>query len=146
MDGVDRETTTFDGRVRRAVPGHLAVEVQVLTPIGDDVYDPVESTYREAIADSSSGEYPKALSEIASTVMGQGGVKTAESTSMSSSTGGGGGGIGGLLSTSVSFFDQARIVRINCHFSFGDLICDLWSGDVFMGWNDRWWCLQTPNE
>ena len=110
---------------------------------GDDVYDPVESTYREAIADSSSGEYPKALSEIASTVMGQGGVKTAESTSMSSSTGGGGGGIGGLLSTSVSFLtkrglsESTAILVLATSFVICGPVMFLWVGMIVGGASKR---------
>ena len=107
---------------------------------GDDVYDPVESTYREAIDDSNSGAYPRALSEIASTVMGQGGVKTTEATSVSSSTGG---GIGGLLSTSVSFLTKrgmsestAILVLATSFVIFGPAMF-LWVGMIVGGASKR---------
>jgi hypothetical protein len=37
----------------------------------DDVYDPVESIYREGVDDKVKGTYPRALKEITSTVLGQ---------------------------------------------------------------------------
>jgi hypothetical protein len=41
----------------------------------DDVYDPVESIYRETIDDNIKGTHPKALKEITSTVLGRDVVK-----------------------------------------------------------------------
>ena len=37
----------------------------------DDLYDPVESTYRETIADSTTGAYPSQLSSAAQAVLGK---------------------------------------------------------------------------
>jgi len=37
----------------------------------DDIYDPVESTYRETIADSSTGAYPSTVSSAAQSVLGK---------------------------------------------------------------------------
>jgi hypothetical protein len=38
----------------------------------DDIYDPIESTYREVIADSSgSGSYPTLLTEMATSIVGR---------------------------------------------------------------------------
>jgi hypothetical protein len=36
----------------------------------DDVYDPVESAYREAYEDVTTGKYPRALNEVASSLLG----------------------------------------------------------------------------
>jgi len=52
----------------------------------DDVYEPVESIYREAINDRVKGAHPKALSEITSSILGQDGIKV-EKTSSSSTLG-----------------------------------------------------------
>ena len=37
----------------------------------DDVYDPLESAYREAYHDSTVGQYPKALKEITTSILGK---------------------------------------------------------------------------
>lgn len=50
----------------------------------DDVYDPVESIYREGIDDMLHGTYPKALKEISSSVLGQDVIKAEKSASGSS--------------------------------------------------------------
>ena len=50
----------------------------------DDVYDPVESVYREAIGDKVRGTHPKAISEITVSVLGQDGMKAEKTTSSSS--------------------------------------------------------------
>lgn len=49
----------------------------------DDKFDPLESTYREIISDSSTGAYPNALSSVASNL---GATQTTSSTISSSST------------------------------------------------------------
>jgi uncharacterized membrane-anchored protein len=76
----------------------------------DDVYDPVESTYREALADQTQGIYPRSLSEVASSVFGQGGVKTVakpnSSTVLSSSSSSSGLSMGTLLTTGITFLQQ----------------------------------------
>lgn len=64
----------------------------------DDVYEPVESVYREAVADKVQGSHPKALSEITSSVLGQDGIKIEKSSSSS--------GIGDLLLKAISFLQQ----------------------------------------
>ena len=46
----------------------------------DDVYDPVESLYREAMDDRLKGTYPKDLRETASSVLGQNVVKADKKT------------------------------------------------------------------
>lgn len=75
----------------------------------DDVYDPVESTYREALADQTQGTYPRALSGVASSVFGQGGVKTVakpNSSTVASSPSGGGLSMGTLLTTGITFLQK----------------------------------------
>jgi hypothetical protein len=67
----------------------------------DDVYDPVESVYREAIGDKIKGTHPKALSEITSSVLGQDGMKVEETSSSS--------GIGDWLMTAVTFLQRKGI-------------------------------------
>ena len=64
----------------------------------DDVYEPVESIYREAMADKMRGTHPKALSEITSSILGQEGVKV-EKTSTSN-------GIGDWLMSAVGFLQR----------------------------------------
>lgn len=64
----------------------------------DDVYDPVESTYREAISDKVQGAHPKAINEITSSILGQGGVKADKKASAS--------GIGGVLLSSINFLQR----------------------------------------
>jgi hypothetical protein len=61
----------------------------------DDVYEPVESAYREAIGDKIKGSHPRALSEISSSVLGQDGVKADKESSAT--------GIGGVLLNGVNF-------------------------------------------
>jgi hypothetical protein len=61
----------------------------------DDIYDPVESTYREVIADSSgSGSYPTLLTDMATSVVGR---YRAAITTTSSPTSGITGGIDGSM-------------------------------------------------
>ena len=59
----------------------------------DDVYDPIESTYREAVEDSMRGTYPKKLSEITSAILGTDSVKTDKKTSAT--------GVMGLLTAGI---------------------------------------------
>lgn len=82
-------TATLDKMVDGYVKDHM---------FDDDAYEPVESVYREAIADKVKGSYPKTLSEIASSVLGREGVKTDEQKSAS--------GIGGLLLNSIKFLQR----------------------------------------
>jgi hypothetical protein len=65
----------------------------------DDVYDPVESSYREAVDDNTKGTYPKALSEVTAGVLGTG-VAKAEKKDASVT------GIGALLSSTVKFVQK----------------------------------------
>jgi len=56
----------------------------------DDVYDPVESAYREVIADSAgnnSGSYPTLLTEVATSVVGRDRAITATSSSAATAMG-----------------------------------------------------------
>jgi hypothetical protein len=61
----------------------------------DDVYEPVESTFREAVGDRIQGTHPKSLSEITSSVLGQGGVKTESQSSAK--------GVGGFMLSGINF-------------------------------------------
>jgi hypothetical protein len=61
----------------------------------DDVYEPVESAFREAVGDKIQGTHPKALSEITSSVLGQGGVKTDSQASAK--------GVGGFMLSGINF-------------------------------------------
>lgn len=54
----------------------------------DDIYDPVESTFREVIADSAgSGSYPTLLTEIATSVIGHNRAITTSPTSATATPG-----------------------------------------------------------
>ncbi|KAG7356042.1 hypothetical protein IV203_000728 [Nitzschia inconspicua] len=64
----------------------------------DDVYDPVESVYREAMDDRIHGTYPKALKEITSSVLGQDVIKAEKSASGTS--------VGNTLVKMVGFLRQ----------------------------------------
>lgn len=61
----------------------------------DDVYDPVESLYREAMDDRIKGAYPKDLKETASSVLGQNVIKADKKTA--------GAGFSATLMKSVGF-------------------------------------------
>jgi len=61
----------------------------------DDVYDPVESLYREAMDDRLKGSYPKDLKETTSSVLGQNVIKADKKAS--------GTGFSGVLMKSVGF-------------------------------------------
>ena len=47
----------------------------------DDIYDPVESAYREAYEDVTTGKYPRALNEVASSLLGSDVTKSEKTTS-----------------------------------------------------------------
>jgi hypothetical protein len=69
----------------------------------DDAYDPVESTYREAVDDRVQGTYPKALKEITSSVLGQDVIKAEKAASGSS--------IGATLVKTVNFLRQKGLTE-----------------------------------
>lgn len=68
----------------------------------DDVYDPVESAYREAFEDNVVGAHPKALAETRSSVLGSSGIKVEKEKS---------GGIVDYLSGAI------RFIRVKTGFS-----------------------------
>jgi len=61
----------------------------------DDVYDPVESLYREAMDDRLKGSFPKDLKETTSSVLGQNVIKADKKAS--------GAGFSGVLMKTVGF-------------------------------------------
>lgn len=61
----------------------------------DDVYDPVESLYREAMDDRVKGTYPRDLKETTSSVLGQNVIKADKKTA--------GAGFSGVLMKTVGF-------------------------------------------
>jgi len=61
----------------------------------DDVYDPVESLYREAMDDRLKGSYPRDLKETTSSVLGQNIIKADKKTA--------GAGFSGTLMKTVGF-------------------------------------------
>jgi hypothetical protein len=83
-------SSTLDQIVDHYVKDHM---------FDDDVYDPVESSYREAVHDNTKGTYPKALSEVTAGVLGTG-VAKAEKKDASVT------GIGALLSSTVKFVQK----------------------------------------
>ncbi|KAL3939872.1 MAG: hypothetical protein SGBAC_005476 [Bacillariaceae sp.] len=82
-------SSSIDKIVDRYVHNHM---------FDDDVYDPVESTYREAMNDKTKGSHPKMISEITADVLGQDVVKAERKASAS--------GIGGLLLSAVNMLQQ----------------------------------------
>lgn len=82
-------SASLDQIVDRYVKSHM---------FDDDVYEPVESVYREAMGDKVKGTHPKALSEITSSILGQDGIK-ADTTSSSN-------GIGDWLMNAVGFLQR----------------------------------------
>ena len=64
----------------------------------DDVYDPVESIYKEAMDDRVKGTYPRDLKETASSVLGQNAMKAEKKAS--------GTGFGGMLVKATGFLRQ----------------------------------------
>ncbi|KAL3942609.1 MAG: hypothetical protein SGARI_000212 [Bacillariaceae sp.] len=69
----------------------------------DDAYDPVESTYREAVDDRVQGTYPKALKEVTSSVLGQDVIKAEKAASGSS--------IGATLVKTIGFLRQKGLTE-----------------------------------
>jgi len=82
-------SSSLDKIVDRYVQNHM---------FDDDVYDPIESTYREAMNDNSKGSHPRKISEITAEVLGQDVVKAERKASAS--------GIGGLLLNAVNFLQK----------------------------------------
>jgi predicted PurR-regulated permease PerM len=85
-------SSSVDQIVDRYVKNHM---------FDDDVYDPVESTYREAIGDKMQGSHPRAISEITSSVLGQDGFKADKKASAS--------GIGGVLLGGINFLQRRGV-------------------------------------
>ena len=82
-------TASLDQIVDRYVRDHM---------FDDDVYEPVESIYREGIHDKVKGTHPKALSEITSSVLGQDGMKVEKVSSPSN--------VGDWLMAATSFLQR----------------------------------------
>ncbi|CAJ1961089.1 unnamed protein product [Cylindrotheca closterium] len=82
-------SSSLDKIVDRYVQHHM---------FDDDVYDPIESTYREAMNDNSKGSHPKKINEITAEVFGQDVVKAERKASAS--------GIGGLLLDAVNLLQK----------------------------------------
>jgi hypothetical protein len=80
---------SIDQIVDRYVKNHM---------FDDDVYDPVESTYREAVNDKIQGTHPRSISEITSSALGQSGVKADKKTSIT--------GIGGVMLGGIGFLQR----------------------------------------
>eukprot|EP00980_Cylindrotheca_fusiformis_P023821 scaffold11032_cov122-Cylindrotheca_fusiformis.AAC.22 len=80
-------------RIDRLIDGYVKKHM-----FDDDVYDPVESTYKEATLDKLQGAHPKAISEITSSILGQDGLKADKKES--------GSGIGGALLGSITFLQR----------------------------------------
>jgi hypothetical protein len=62
---LERTSPSLDSMVDRYVKNHM---------FDDDLYDPVESLYREAFQDATVGQHPRALAEITGSVLGSSGV------------------------------------------------------------------------
>jgi hypothetical protein len=90
----------------------------------DDIYDPVESTYREVIADSSgSGSYPTLLTDMATSVVGRDPAITTTSSPASGITGGIDGSMGrnndGITGIIMKFSDILQIkLRLSASTSY----------------------------
>lgn len=63
----------------------------------DDAYDPVEAVYREAFDDATTGTYPQALREIASSTLGSDGRMSVSDQDTSA-----GAGIASLLTQTIA--------------------------------------------
>jgi hypothetical protein len=83
-------SASLDQIVDRYVKSHM---------FDDDVYDPVESTYREAVDDKVRGAYPRALKEVTSSVLGQDSVAITKPAVR-------GARIGNLLVTAAKFVEE----------------------------------------
>lgn len=59
-------TTITESKIAKIVDEYVQRHM-----FNDELYDPVESTYRETIFDANSGEYPSKLSAAASSVLGK---------------------------------------------------------------------------
>ena len=69
-------TATTATIVQRILPSASTMETMMEHYVqdhmfDDDVYDPLESAYREAYHDSTVGQYPKSLKEITTSIMGK---------------------------------------------------------------------------
>lgn len=78
-----RADASLDRLVQRYIQDYM---------FADDIYDPLESAFREAYDDVTKGTYPRQLSEVTSSVLGQSGstmvgTTTTTTTSSSSSSG-----------------------------------------------------------
>lgn len=80
---------SLDSIVDRYVQDHM---------FDDDVYDPVESIYREATSDKVKGTHPRAIKEITASVLGQDAVQ-AEPTQSSN-------GVGDWIMHAVGFLQR----------------------------------------
>jgi hypothetical protein len=106
MGSAAKTSNLFSKSIDEIVTGYVKHHM-----FDDDVYDPVESTYREALADQTQGTYPRSLSEVASSVFGQGGVKTvakpnSSTVTSASSSSGGGLSMGTLLTIGITFLQK----------------------------------------
>eukprot|EP00339_Tiarina_fusa_P002568 CAMPEP_0117000426 /NCGR_PEP_ID=MMETSP0472-20121206/2770_1 /TAXON_ID=693140 ORGANISM="Tiarina fusus, Strain LIS" /NCGR_SAMPLE_ID=MMETSP0472 /ASSEMBLY_ACC=CAM_ASM_000603 /LENGTH=297 /DNA_ID=CAMNT_0004700111 /DNA_START=98 /DNA_END=991 /DNA_ORIENTATION=- len=90
---ISKSTNIFSASLDKMVDGYVKNHM-----FDDDVYEPVESVYREAVNDKLEGSYPKALSKVASSVLGQDGVKAVKQKSET--------GIGGLLLNGITFLKR----------------------------------------
>lgn len=88
-------SSSLDQMVDKYVKGHM---------FDDDVYDPIESIYREAMDDRLKGSYPKDLKETTSSVLGQNVIKADKKTS--------GAGFSGSLMKTVSFLRKQGLSEI----------------------------------
>jgi len=79
--------SSLDHMVDRYVQDHM---------FDTDQYDPVESAYREAYADATTGEYPTALQEINKDILGKG-AETSGSTAIGDSSAEGSDGLSALV-------------------------------------------------
>lgn len=69
-------TTTTATIIQRILPSATTIDTMMEQYVqdhmfDDDVYDPLESAYREAYHDSTVGQYPKALKEITTSILGK---------------------------------------------------------------------------
>jgi len=88
--GVVSRNNIFSSSLDQIVDGYVKGHM-----FDDDVYDPVESIYREAMDDRLKGTYPKDLKETTSSVLGQNVIKAEKKAS--------GTGFSGVLMKAVSF-------------------------------------------
>ena len=88
--GVVSRNNIFSSSLDQIVDGYVKGHM-----FDDDVYDPVESIYREAMDDRLKGTYPKDLKETTSSVLGQNVIKAEKKAS--------GTGFGGALMKTVNF-------------------------------------------